>query len=137
MGRCQYPQRSPPRGPAGPSRAGRRLDAMTATITVGFDLDLTLVDSRPGIAATYRALTERTGVYIDAEAASHRLGPPLDVELARGVPPDEIEIAGELYRQLYPHTAVETSPALPGVAPALAAVRARLGRIIVITGKYE
>jgi phosphoglycolate phosphatase len=110
---------------------------MTAPITVGFDLDLTLVDSRPGIAATYRALTERTGVYIDAEAASHRLGPPLDVELARWFPPDEIEIAGELYRQLYPRTAVETSPALPGVGPALAAVRARLGRIIVITGKYE
>src|SRR3954464_407766 len=121
MGECQYPQRSPAGRSAGRSPTRRRLDAMTAPITVGFDLDLTLVDSRPGIAATYRALTERTGVYIDAEAASHRLRPPLDVELARWFPPDEIEIAGELYRQLYPHTAVETSPALPGVAPALAA----------------
>jgi phosphoglycolate phosphatase len=110
---------------------------MTAPIAVGFDLDLTLVDSRPGIAATYRALAERTGVYIDAEAASHRLGPPLDVELAMWFPPDEVEIAGEMYRQLYPSTAVEPSPVLPGVSEALAAVRRMRGRVIVITGKYE
>ncbi|MEK8108446.1 hypothetical protein NKG94_32630 [Micromonospora sp. M12] len=45
-------------------------------LTVGFDLDMTLVDSRPGIAAAYRALTERTGVPVDAELAVSRLGPP-------------------------------------------------------------
>ena len=34
---------------------------------VGFDLDMTLIDSRPGIAATYRALTAKTGVHVDAD----------------------------------------------------------------------
>jgi phosphoglycolate phosphatase len=110
---------------------------MTAQLVVGFDLDLTLVDSRLGIAATYRALTARTGVYVDDQAASNRLGPPLDMELALWFPPDEIESASELYRRLYPAHAIEASPALPGAAGALAAVRARRGRIIVITGKYE
>ncbi|CAO0837165.1 hypothetical protein SMICM17S_05890 [Streptomyces microflavus] len=34
-------------------------------LTVGFDLDMTLIDSRPGIAAAYRALSAETGVRID------------------------------------------------------------------------
>jgi phosphoglycolate phosphatase len=111
--------------------------ALAAPFVVGFDLDMTLVDSRPGIAATYRALTAQTGVYIDADAAVSRLGPPLDGELARWFPADQVAGAGDLFRALYPAHAVTTSPALPGVAAALAAVRARPGRIVVITGKYE
>jgi phosphoglycolate phosphatase len=106
-------------------------------LVVGFDLDMTLVDSRPGIAATYRALTAHTGVYIDAEAAVNRLGPPLDGELARWFPAERVAEAGDLFRALYPDHAVTTSPALPGVAAALAAVRSRPGRIVVIPGKYE
>ena len=108
-----------------------------APLVVGFDLDMTLVDSRPGIAATYRALTAQTGVYIDADAAVSRLGPPLDGELARWFPAEQVAEAGDLFRALYPDHAVRTSPALPGVAEALAAVRSRPGRIVVITGKYE
>ena len=46
-------------------------------LTVGFDLDMTLIDSRPGIRACYQALSERTGTYIDADLAVTRLGPPL------------------------------------------------------------
>ena len=30
---------------------------MTEPLVVGFDLDMTLIDSRPGIAAAFRALT--------------------------------------------------------------------------------
>ena len=51
-------------------------------LMVGFDFDMTLVDSRPGIAACFRALTERTGVPVDAELAVSRLGPPLRTEIA-------------------------------------------------------
>lgn len=106
-------------------------------LVVGFDLDMTLVDSRPGIAATYRALTAQTGVYIDAEAAVSRLGPPLAGELARWFPAERVDEAGDIFRALYPDHAVTTSPALPGVVEALDAVRSRPGRIVVITGKYE
>ena len=40
------------------------------TLTVGFDLDMTLIDSRPGIHACYVALAERTGTSIDAVHAA-------------------------------------------------------------------
>jgi phosphoglycolate phosphatase len=106
-------------------------------LVVGFDLDLTLVDSRHGIAATYRALAAATGVYIDADATVTRLGPPLAVELAFWFPPAEVEAAVDHYRRLYPATGIETSPALPGAAAAIAAVRDRGGEVVVITGKYE
>ena len=48
---------------------------------VGFDLDMTLIDSRPGIRAAYQALTAETGVLVDADLAVSRLGPPLRAEL--------------------------------------------------------
>lgn len=105
-------------------------------LVVGFDLDLTLIDSRPGIADTYRALSARTGVYIDADAAVTRLGPPLEVELALWFPPEEVPAAAELFRSLYPVTAITASPALPGVGEAPAHVRRRGGGVVVITGKY-
>jgi phosphoglycolate phosphatase len=108
-----------------------------APFVVGFDLDLTLVDSRPGIAAAYRALSERTGVYIDADAAVTRLGPPLDEELARWFPVDQVPAMGDVFRSLYAATAIDVSPALPGAEAAFAAVRALGGGIVVITGKFE
>jgi phosphoglycolate phosphatase len=37
----------------------------SAPLTVGFDLDMTLIDSRPGIKAAYDRLSAETGVYID------------------------------------------------------------------------
>lgn len=107
-----------------------------APLVVGFDLDLTLIDSRPGIAATYRALSAHTGVYIDADAAVTRLGPPLEVELSLWFPAAEVEAAGVLFRSLYPLTAVTGSPLLPGVTEAVSAVRGRGGGVVVITGKF-
>jgi phosphoglycolate phosphatase len=108
-----------------------------APLVVGFDLDLTLVDSRPGIAAAYRALSDRTGVYIDADAAVTRLGPPLEVELALWFPAEQVPAMGDEFRRLYATAAIATSPALPGAREAFAAVRERGGGIVVITGKFE
>jgi pyridinium-3,5-biscarboxylic acid mononucleotide sulfurtransferase len=105
--------------------------------TVGFDLDMTLIDSRPGIKAVYDALALETGVPIDSAAAVTRLGPPLDEELLRWYPPEQLAAAGDRYRALYPSLAIEPTPALPGAAEAVAAVRAAGGTTVVITGKYE
>lgn len=112
-------------------------DAHPAPLTVGFDLDMTLVDSRPGIHATYRALSAHTGVFVDADAAAGRLGPPLTEELARWFPAEQVESAGDQFRALYAEHAITCSPLLPGVIDALACVRAHGGRVVVITGKYE
>ena len=103
--------------------------------TVGFDLDMTLIDSRPGIAAAFRALTERTGVHVDADAAVSRLGPPLREEIARWFPPDRVAETVEIYRALYPTYAITPSRLLPGAREAVEAVRAAGLRTMVVTSK--
>ncbi|MEH1166390.1 HAD family hydrolase [Micromonospora sp. CPCC 205539] len=104
-------------------------------LTVGFDLDMTLVDSRPGIAATFRALTARTGVPVDAELAVSRIGPPLRTELAYWFPPEQVESAVHTYRELYPAYAITPTLPLPGARVAIDAIRARGGRVLVVTAK--
>ncbi|MEV0640231.1 haloacid dehalogenase-like hydrolase [Streptomyces sp. NPDC050619] len=105
--------------------------------TVGFDLDMTLIDSRPGIHACYRALAERTGTYIDADLAVTRLGPPLAQELINWFPAEQVEPMADLYRSMYPTIAIVPTPAMPGARAAIAAVRAAGGRAIVVTAKHE
>jgi phosphoglycolate phosphatase-like HAD superfamily hydrolase len=104
---------------------------------VGFDLDLTLIDSRFGIGATYRALAAATGVPIDSEAIIRRLGPPVEVELAAYFPAADIPALADRFRQLYAETGITNASALPGVLESFAAVRRHTGRIVVITGKNE
>jgi phosphoglycolate phosphatase len=104
-------------------------------LVVGFDLDMTLIDARPGIAATYRALTARTGVYVDVDAVVARLGPPLRVELANWFPAEQVEDAIREYRAIYPELANDSCRTLPGAASAIAAVRRHGGRVLVVTSK--
>ncbi|MBL7261012.1 HAD family hydrolase [Actinoplanes sp. LDG1-01] len=96
---------------------------------------MTLIDSRPGIHAAYRALTERTGVFVDADLAVTRLGPPLRTELAHWFPADQVEEAVTTYRALYVEHAI--TPAVPtkGAIEALAAVRELGLRVVVVTSK--
>jgi phosphoglycolate phosphatase len=96
---------------------------------------MTLIDSRPGIAAAYRALTAQTGVYVDADLAVSRLGPPLRTELREWFPEAEVEAAVVTYRALYPDYAVAPSLPMPGSVEALAAVREHGFRVVVVTSK--
>jgi phosphoglycolate phosphatase len=102
---------------------------------VGFDLDMTLIDSRPGIHAAYRALTEQTGVFVDADLAVSRLGPPLRVELRQWFPAAAVEEAVTVYRALYPAYAIAPTVPTPGAVAALAAVREQGLRVVVVTSK--
>ncbi|MFD8596373.1 HAD family hydrolase [Kitasatospora sp. NPDC059646] len=106
-------------------------------LTVGFDLDMTLLDTRPGIRTTYDVLAAETGTFIDSELAVSRLGPPLVHELAHWFPADRVEAVADRYRELYAEHAVSGSLELPGALAAVAAVRAVGGRVLVITGKWE
>ncbi|MCK7627747.1 haloacid dehalogenase-like hydrolase [Streptomyces sp. RS10V-4] len=107
------------------------------SLTVGFDLDMTLIDSRPGIKAAYEALSARTGTYIDADAAVTRLGPPLAEEIRRWFPAERVAEVCDLYRELYPAHAIAGTLAMPGAREAVGAVRAAGGRAVVVTAKYE
>ncbi|WP_281284735.1 HAD family hydrolase [Nonomuraea mesophila] len=102
---------------------------------MGFDLDMTLADTRAGIAATYDELAVRLGVPFDSAAIVRRLGPPLEMELANWLAPEAVPAAADLYRQLYPELGVPVHTAMAGAYDAIEAVRAAGGRVIVVTGK--
>lgn len=109
-------------------------------LVVGFDLDLTLIDSRPGIAATLRVLLGEHPVAdtagLDVDALCERLGPPLDHLLAPYYAPDRLPGLVDRFRELYPDHAVAATPALVGAHEALAAVHRHGGRTVVVTGKF-
>ncbi|MDV5147482.1 haloacid dehalogenase-like hydrolase [Streptomyces sp. SBC-4] len=107
----------------------------TPTLTVGFDLDLTLIDSRPGIKAAWEAFAAETGATIDADLVVTRLGPPLEHEMAYWFPEEQVAEMVVRYRALYPAYAIEPSPPMPGARDAIQAVRDAGGRTIVVTAK--
>ncbi|GHH44756.1 hydrolase [Streptomyces umbrinus] len=116
---------------------GTMVHMTSRVLTIGFDLDMTLIDSRPGIHACYQALSARTGTYIDADLTITRLGPPLAEELVNWFPAEEVEAVADLYREMYPTHAIAPTPAMAGAREAIAAVREAGGRAIVVTAKYE
>lgn len=107
-----------------------------APLVVGFDLDMTLIDTRPGAEATFDALAADLGITLPSHQLSQQLGPPLDHMLAGHVPEGRMGLAIDRFRELYVDHAVGAVPALPGAHEALAAVRAAGGRTVVVTGKY-
>ncbi|MDV9191234.1 HAD family hydrolase [Streptomyces sp. SR27] len=107
----------------------------TPPLTVGFDLDLTLIDTRPGIKAAFEAFSAQYGVPIDADLVVSRLGPPLEQEMAHWVPEEQVTDMVARYRALYPMYAIEPSHPMPGARDAIAAVREAGGRTIVVTAK--
>ncbi len=103
----------------------------------GFDLDMTLIDSRRAIIASFARVAADTGVPIDAAAVDSRLGIKLEDELAFWFPAGQIPSAMRIYREHYVRLAGPLTTVLPGAAEALAAVRAAGARAVVITAKYE
>jgi phosphoglycolate phosphatase len=103
---------------------------------VGFDLDMTLIDSRPAILASFAGLARDTGAVIDLDAVDSRLGIKLEDELAFWYPPDQLETAAAVYRRYYVRLAEQMTTALPGAHEALAAVRAAGERVVIITAKH-
>jgi phosphoglycolate phosphatase len=106
-------------------------------ITVGFDLDLTLADTREGIAAAFERLSAETGVAIDTAAVTSRLGPPLETELAYWFPAEDVPTLAARYREFYGEIAVPATAPMPGAAAAVDAVRSRGGRVLVVTAKNQ
>jgi phosphoglycolate phosphatase len=117
----QFEETSLTRKPAGP---------------VGFDLDLTLIDSQPAIMAAWRELARETGAAVDLDSITTRLGIKLEEEVARWFPAGQREQAAACYRRHYVHLAPHLTTPLPGAAEALAAVRRAGERAIIVTAKH-
>jgi phosphoglycolate phosphatase len=105
-------------------------------LIVGFDLDLTLVDSRPGIRASMATLARESGVPIDVDLVISRIGPKLESELAHWYPADRLDAMAARFRELYWDDCTgDGTRLLPGARDAVDAVRARHGRVVIVTGK--
>ncbi|WP_337059348.1 HAD family hydrolase [Kineococcus sp. G2] len=110
-----------------------------AVPVVGFDLDMTLVDSSEGIAATLRATLAEVGVHVAPEDVWPYAGMPLELivaGLAPGTPADRVERLAARYKELYPSLGVPGVRAYPGAAAALAAPAAHGGRSVVVSAKH-
>ena len=103
---------------------------------VGFDLDMTLINSRPAILASFAEVARETGTTIDLDAVDRRLGIKLEDELASWFPPDQVAAAAGIYRRHYVPLAERMTTALPGAREALDAVRAAGQRVVIITAKH-
>ena len=71
-----------PAGPTLPPCGGPSAGGSHAPAPVGFDLDMTLIDSRAAILASFAAVAADTGVAIDPAGVDSRLGIRLEDELA-------------------------------------------------------
>jgi phosphoglycolate phosphatase len=108
-----------------------------AGLLVGFDLDLTLVDSAAGIAATMIAALAEAGVVVTPEQVYRYAGLPLETTVARLAPRADVEAVSERYRALYPRLGVPPTVPLPGARDALLAVHRLGGRVAVVSAKRE
>lgn len=106
-------------------------------LVVGFDLDMTLIDTRPGFSATLAVLARETGVDLDVEAMCERLGPPIHEMLAPYFPAADVPALGERFRALYAEHAIPRITEIEGAHEALAAVRRHRGETVVVTGKVR
>jgi phosphoglycolate phosphatase len=109
---------------------------MRVTGPVGFDLDLTLINSRPAIMAAWSAVAGELGVSIDLDEVDRRMGIKLEDEVAYWFPARDQSDAAASYRRHYVGLAPELTFLLPGAAEALAAVRDAGERAVVITAKH-
>ena len=103
---------------------------------VGFDLDMTLIDSRPAIMAAWQAVAAETGVRIDLAEVDARMGIKLEAEIAFWFPAAEHASAAATYRRHYVALAPLLTTLLPGAAEALAIVRQAGERAVIITAKH-
>jgi phosphoglycolate phosphatase len=103
---------------------------------VGFDLDLTLINSRPAIMAAWRAVAEELGVSIDLDDVDRRMGIKLEDEVAYWFPAGSQLKAATSYRRHYVALVPDLTFPLPGADEAIAAVRAAGERAVVVTAKH-
>jgi uncharacterized protein len=109
---------------------------VSSQLAVGFDLDMTLIDTVPGFAAVLRELAPEYGVELPVDELTSKLGPPLEQLLAPYLPAEQVQPAGDRFRELYVDHAITSVPVLPGAHEALAAVHGHRGRVVLVTGKF-
>ena len=113
-----------------PARSGAGVRAVL------FDLDGTLIESRPAIAASLNHTLRELGhpEVSEAEVAA-RIGWGLDHLLGESLPADDVARGHRLYSAHYQRTAVAASACLPGAPEVLEELRRRGVKTGVVTNK--
>lgn len=104
---------------------------------IGFDLDMTLADTRKGIGAIYERLVQDSGVFIDVPLVIGRLGPPLETELANWFAAEHVPEMARQFRSLYTELAIPATDPMPGAREAIDAVKDRGDQVMVVTAKNQ
>ncbi len=102
---------------------------------IGFDLDMTLVDSADAIARSLAFAAALGGAVVAEAEARSTVGLPLRECLARWLPQEGLDTAIDDFRSHYARHGIPTTTALPGAAAALRAVAELGGRSVVVTAK--
>jgi phosphoglycolate phosphatase len=109
---------------------------VTAPLTVGFDLDLTLVDSHERIISAYIRALRDLGVEVGSEELTPHLGIPLANTAAAVAPAVDADALVLRYRHYYDEADAPKTLPMPGAAEALRCVRAAGGRTVVVSAKF-
>lgn len=104
---------------------------------VGFDLDMTLVDSSAAMTVALNAVARRLGVDIDVESCVRSIGAPLRDQLARWIPPERMEEAMTVLAEAFVNEGVLKVRPLPGAKAVLSRIRGGGGRVLVVTTRRE
>lgn len=104
-------------------------------LVVGFDLDMTLVDSRRGIVACMQSALGSRGVTATPEQLWPLIGAPLLDNLALFLPENQVEAAADDYRADYLVRAIEMTVPLPGARELVQAIHAAGGVVLVVSAK--
>jgi len=108
----------------------------TAPLTVGFDLDLTLVDSQERIISAYIRSLGDLGVEVSQQELAPHLGMPLAHTAAAVGAAVDVDALVLLYRRYYDEPSAPRTLAMQGALAALRAVRAEGGRTVVVSAKF-
>ncbi|HEY5248842.1 MAG TPA: HAD hydrolase-like protein [Dermatophilaceae bacterium] len=109
---------------------------LPAALTIGFDLDLTLVDSHERIISAYIRALGDLGVKVSREELTPHLGMPLvhtAAAVGAAVDADALVLR---YRHYYDEPDAPRTLPMPGALEALHAVHAAGGRTVVVSAKF-
>lgn len=104
---------------------------------VGFDLDLTLLDTRARIIDSAVRGFAGLGVVIEPARVVPHLGYPLTHLAAELAPHVEVDAFVEGYRTHYRSTDAPPAPPMPGARAALEVVREAGGRTLAVSAKLD
>ncbi|MEP7017815.1 MAG: HAD hydrolase-like protein [Actinomycetota bacterium] len=109
---------------------------MPPALTVGFDLDLTLVDSHDRILSAFIRALRDLGAEVSAEDLAPHLGTPLTHTAAMVAPSVDADALVLAYRQYYDEVDAPRALPMPGAVESLRCVRAAGGRTVVVSAKF-